>query len=50
MREFQKGKKIRVLIVDDSAVARQALTRILESDPMLEVMATAADPFHAVSR
>jgi two-component system chemotaxis response regulator CheB len=37
----------RVLIVDDSALMRQLLTRILESDPMLEVVGTACDPFAA---
>ncbi len=44
------AKKIRVLIVDDSAVVRQALTSIIESDPMLEVMATAGDPFQAATK
>lgn len=43
-------KKLRVLIVDDSAVVRQALTRILESDPSLEVMGTASDPFQAAEK
>ncbi len=40
-------KKIRVLIVDDSAVVRQTLAAILESDPGIEVMDTAMDPFFA---
>jgi len=40
-------KKIRVLIVDDSAVVRQMLTRILDNDPEIEVVATAADPYIA---
>lgn len=44
------SKKIRVLIVDDSAVVRQALVQILESDPMLEVMGTASDPFQAADK
>jgi two-component system chemotaxis response regulator CheB len=44
------GKKIRVLIVDDSATVRQALKEILESDPRIEVMAVAPDPFVAVER
>ncbi|MEW6593542.1 MAG: chemotaxis response regulator protein-glutamate methylesterase [Thermodesulfobacteriota bacterium] len=39
--------KLRVLIVDDSAVVRQALTETLESDPMIEVMGAARDPFVA---
>ncbi len=43
-------KKIRVLIVDDSASVRQALTTILETDPRIEVMATANDPFIAAER
>lgn len=43
-------KKIRVLIVDDSAVVRQTLKEILEDDPEIEVMATAPDPYVAVER
>jgi len=39
--------KIKVLIVDDSALVRQALTEILSSDPQIEVMGVAADPFVA---
>jgi two-component system, chemotaxis family, protein-glutamate methylesterase/glutaminase len=41
-------KKIKVLIVDDSAVVRQTLAAILETDPGIEVMDTAMDPFFAV--
>ncbi|MDY7038170.1 MAG: chemotaxis response regulator protein-glutamate methylesterase [Thermodesulfobacteriota bacterium] len=44
------NKKIRVLIVDDSAVVRQTLEEILSSDPAIEVMATAADPFIAADK
>lgn len=43
-------KKIRVLIVDDSAVVRQTLASILESDPQIEVMGTASDPFFAAKK
>jgi two-component system chemotaxis response regulator CheB len=43
-------KKIRVLIVDDSAVVRQNLTQILESDKSIEVFATASDPFIAAQK
>jgi two-component system, chemotaxis family, protein-glutamate methylesterase/glutaminase len=39
--------KIRVLIVDDSAVVRQALTALLDSDPEIEVIGAAGDPFVA---
>ena len=42
--------KLRVLIVDDSAVVRQTLADIISSDPQLEVMATASDPFFAAQR
>ncbi|HEX4007918.1 MAG TPA: chemotaxis response regulator protein-glutamate methylesterase [Acidobacteriaceae bacterium] len=42
--------KIRVLVVDDSAVVRQALSAVLSSDPQIEVVATAADPFVAAER
>lgn len=43
-------RKIRVLIVDDSASVRLTLSDIIASDPELEVMATAADPYVAVER
>lgn len=43
-------KKIRVLVVDDSAVVRQSLSSILESDSEIEVMGTAADPIIAVKK
>jgi two-component system chemotaxis response regulator CheB len=42
--------KIKVLIVDDSAVVRQSLTAILESDPDIEVMGVAADPYFAANK
>ncbi|MBD8524705.1 protein-glutamate methylesterase/protein-glutamine glutaminase [Pseudomarimonas arenosa] len=38
---------IRVLIVDDSALVRQLLTEVLDADPGIEVIGTAADPFIA---
>jgi two-component system, chemotaxis family, protein-glutamate methylesterase/glutaminase len=40
-------KKIRVLIVDDAALVRQMLTEMLQTDPMIEVIGTAADPYIA---
>jgi two-component system chemotaxis response regulator CheB len=43
-------KKIRVLIVDDSAIVRQTLAEILSSDPHIEVMGTAADPYAAAKK
>jgi two-component system chemotaxis response regulator CheB len=42
--------KIRVLIVDDSSVVRQTLTEILSSDPEIEVIGTAGDPYVAADR
>ncbi|PTR33122.1 two-component system chemotaxis response regulator CheB [Luteibacter sp. OK325] len=40
-------QKVRVLIVDDSALVRKVLTTMLESDPGIEVVGTAADPLIA---
>jgi len=39
--------KISVLIVDDSALVRRILKEILSSDPDIEVIGTAADPYIA---
>ena len=39
--------RIRVLIVDDSAVVRQVLTGVLSSDPQIQVIGAAADPIIA---
>lgn len=40
-------KKIRVLVIDDSSLVRKILTQVLESDPKIEVVGTAADPYIA---
>src|ERR1022692_2117140 len=50
MNTSNGSRKIRVLIVDDSAVVRQTLYDVLSSDPGIEVMATAPDPFVAAER
>lgn len=42
--------KVRVLIVDDSAVVRQVLTELLKSDPQIEVIGAAADPIFALDK
>jgi two-component system chemotaxis response regulator CheB len=42
--------RIRVLIVDDSAVVRQTLSDVLSGDPAIEVIGTASDPFVAAGR
>lgn len=41
------NRKIRVLIVDDSAVVRKLVTEALASDPEIEVVGTAIDPYLA---
>jgi two-component system, chemotaxis family, protein-glutamate methylesterase/glutaminase len=41
------AKKIKVLIVDDSILFREVLLRGVSSDPDLEVVATATDPYDA---
>ena len=43
-------KKIKVLIVDDSALVRQTLKTILETDKKIKVIATASDPFIAAKK
>jgi two-component system chemotaxis response regulator CheB len=43
-------RKVRVLIVDNSALVRQTLAEVLSSDPDIEVLATAQDSFVAVRR
>lgn len=40
-------KRIRVLVVDDSATVRQTLAGLLSEEPDLEVIGTASDPFAA---
>ncbi len=40
-------KKITVLVVDDSALIRKLLTEIINSQPDMEVIGTAADPLAA---
>jgi two-component system, chemotaxis family, protein-glutamate methylesterase/glutaminase len=41
------GKKVRVLIVDDSALVRRLLTEMLTGDPEIEVVGTANDAYMA---
>lgn len=48
--DAETDRRIRVLIVDDSAAVRTTLSDIIASDPDLEVMGTAADPYVAVER
>ena len=48
--ELRPNSKIKVLVVDDSAVVRQALSTIIETDPLLDVIATANDPYIAAKK
>lgn len=43
-------KKIKVMIVDDSAVVRKVLTEKLQSSPEIEVIGSAADPIFAMDK
>jgi two-component system chemotaxis response regulator CheB len=43
-------KPIKVLIIDDSALTRSILQRIINSDPELEVVGTAIDPIIAAKK
>lgn len=49
-RRLVVGQRVQVLIVDDSAVVRQTLAEVLSSDPEIEVMATASDPYIAAEK
>jgi two-component system chemotaxis response regulator CheB len=42
--------KIKVLVVDDSAVARQVISEQLAADPAIHVLAAVADPIFAMAR
>ncbi|MCG8333396.1 MAG: chemotaxis response regulator protein-glutamate methylesterase [Proteobacteria bacterium] len=42
--------KIKVMIIDDSAVVRQTMEKIISSDKQLTVIATAQDPFVAARK
>ena len=42
--------KIKVMVVDDSAVVRQVLTDLLKTDPQIEVIGAAPDPIFALEK
>jgi len=42
--------RIKVMVVDDSAVVRQVVTQLLNADPDIEVIAAAADPILALTK
>ena len=43
-------RKIKVLVVDDSALMRKLISRILESDPDIQVVGTAPDGSFALKK
>jgi two-component system, chemotaxis family, protein-glutamate methylesterase/glutaminase len=45
--QFDPDKRIKVLVIDDSALVRALLTKILGADPALQVVGTAPDAFIA---
>src|SRR3954471_19644011 len=42
--------RIKVMLVDDSAVVRQVVVGLLQADPGIEVIGAAADPIFAIER
>jgi len=42
--------KIKVMIVDDSAVVREVVKQVLEEDPAIQVIGTAMDPLFAIEK
>ena len=42
--------KIKVLVIDDSAVVRETMSQILNTDPEIEVIGTASDPVFAIKK
>lgn len=49
-RNMSLQGKIKVLVVDDSALVRQSMVSILNEDPHIEVMDTANDPIMALKK
>jgi chemotaxis receptor (MCP) glutamine deamidase CheD/CheY-like chemotaxis protein len=47
MRQDIAGRKLRILIVDDSATVRKLLRKAIESDPHMEVVGEAQDAYEA---
>ncbi len=44
------AERIKVMVVDDSAVVRQVVTAMLQEDPGIEVLCAVADPILAIAR
>ena len=45
-----RGKSIKVFVIDDSALVREILTKILSEDSELEVIGSAVDPLYAIKK
>ncbi len=50
MEKFKEMEKIKVLVVDDSALMRKLIMEILTKDPEIEVIATAMNGLFALSK
>jgi two-component system, chemotaxis family, protein-glutamate methylesterase/glutaminase len=50
MLTTNKTSRIKVMVIDDSAVVRQVMTGIVASDPGMEVIGACADPIFATER
>ena len=50
MLNDDKAHRIKVMVIEDSAVIRQVMTGIIESDPTLEVIGACADPIFAAEQ
>ncbi|MFY9572006.1 MAG: response regulator, partial [Blastocatellia bacterium] len=48
--QCEQKKKIRVLVVDDSALMRKLVSNLLDKDPEIEVIATAIDGCFALTK
>src|ERR1700693_3011130 len=45
-----RTSKIKVMIIDDSAVVRQVLQSLLDQEPDIQVIAVASDPIFALDK
>jgi len=47
---MDRYRKIKVLVVDDSLLFRESIIRMVSSDPQIEIVAVASNPFEARDR
>src|SRR3990167_2845618 len=50
MARKQAVNKIKVMIIDDSAVVRAAVREVLEAEPCMQVIGAAMDPIFALDK